>query len=312
MKPYSSRNYLPLVGTLLLVLSSIMLGSTIGALAYLLSKLVYFLFVFPLAVGIITLFIYYKLQQLLKVRHALVTGFIGIIIGFLIILVYYGIPYERFRFNFVNNTMNEYPIPRAEAEKRFNSLLLEKSGSSGFFGYMKLFVEQGTEYTEYYVVNQMLVNEFNFKLNSTLLWLYILLELIVYSGACAWAGYTLGKRPFNISARDWYDQIPIQIATVSVNNKENILNAFKYERLMDLCELMSTEDDLIHPRIEVYEQQSTKKHNDVLFTLKQTSRVDPKTVKRIILAQYEISRTDYSFIQQKLSFATLAKDNIIT
>jgi hypothetical protein len=304
MKLYSSRNYLPFGGTLLLVVSSIVAGSVIGALAYLISNFIYLLIVYPLAVGIIFSLIYNKLLIKFRVRHAVLTGFFGIILGLIIGIVYYGIPYLKIRQEFISNAITEYQVTAIEAENGLNRLLVEKTGSGGFVGYMKIYINEGNEYTHYFVVNQIPIEAFNFNLRSTSFLLYILLELILYAVPSVWIGFSLGKRPFNYSAKDWYEPIPTQIATVSLVNKINIMNAFRVKALQDLCEMMSVEES-IHPTIEIYEQQSDNKHADVLLTAKQTKRVDARTVKRTTLCQHEISREEYSYINQKLRVAAV-------
>jgi hypothetical protein len=301
MKMYSSRNYFPFGGTLLLVLTSIVTCSIIGSLAYVISNFVYLLIVYPLAVGIITSLIYNKLLLKFRVRNAIVTGFLGIIIGLLIGIVYYGIPYLKIRQDFITDAMTEYHVTAIEAENELNRLLVEKTGSGGFVGYMKIYINEGNEYTHYFVVNQIPIETFNFNLRSTSFLLYIFLELILYTVPSVWTGLSIGKRPFNHSARDWY-KLPTQIATVSLVNKENIMNAFRVNALQDLCAMMSIEESP-HPTIEIYEQKSDNQHSDVLLTMKQTKRVDAKTVKRTTLCQYEISRDEYSYIKQKLSIA---------
>jgi hypothetical protein len=301
MKLYSSRNYLPLGGTLLLVLTSVVAGSIIGVVAYVISNFVYLLIVFPLAVGIITSLIYNKLLLKFRVRNAIVTGFLGIIIGLLIGLVNYGIPFVKLRQDFIIDAMTEYHVTATEADNGLNRLLVEKTGSGGFVGYMKIYIKEGNEYTHYFVLNQIPIEAFNFNLRSTSFLLYILLELILYAVPSVWIGFSVGKQPFNHSARDWY-KLPTQIATVSLVNKENILNAFRVNALQDLCAMMSVEESP-HPTIEIYEQQSDNKHADVLLMAKQTKRMDAKTVKRTTLCQYEISWDEYSFIKQKLSLA---------
>jgi hypothetical protein len=293
MKQYSAQNRVPVLGLIVLVIGSILLGIGIGALAYFISNFIYLIFVFPVVVGFIAAIAFHRLMQFVKVRHSLIGALFGLITGICVAGSFYGVPYLVIRNNFVNDAQKKYQVNAETASMGFDKLLTRETGSGGFLGYMKLRAREGDSYTNYLVVNSMPINVFSFTIKSTWAWIYWLVEVLFISFPIVWLGFDVGKRAFNQSANDWYNVFPKQIGAVSLESKEKLLSLLQTSDLHGISELMLPEEELSHPMLEIYEQRSQNKKGDVLLSVKQTFRNKNSKIKRNIISQWEILPQEY-------------------
>jgi hypothetical protein len=294
MKSYLAPNRLPVTGMILLLTGSIILGVATGALAYFISNLIYFIFVFPLVIGGASMIAYYRLLQFAKVRHSLITALMGFVMGTCVAASFYGIPYLVLRNNFVIDAQEKYQVDAQTASKGFDTALMKETGSSGFVGFMKLRAREGDKYTNYIVVNSLPIHEFGFTLKSTWAWIYWIVEVFLIALPIAWIGFDVGKRAFNQSANDWYNPLPKQIGSTSLESKEKLFALLQANDLQGISELMVSEGELLHPMLEIYEQHSNNKKGDILLSVKQTFIDNRSKIKRNISSQWEIPQQEYS------------------
>lgn len=298
MKPYSAQNHLPISGMIVLIVGSILLGIALGVLAYFISNLLYLVVIFPLVVGFIGAILYQKLVFFNKVRHTWLTALIGFTTGILIASAFYMTPYLKIRHDFGVAFRAEYGTDALTASTALDTLLFDETGSSGFWGFMKLRAAEGEQYTNYLVINSLPVSEFNFTLQSTWAWLYWILEVILFTLPLAWIGVEVGKGDFNLSANDWYASLPKQIGAASIDKKEELLSKLHANDLLAAGEMLSPEGEIPHPALEIYEQRSKNNTGDILLSVKQTARVSSSKVNRKIEAQWEISPAEYATISE--------------
>lgn len=302
MKPYLAPNRVPILGMILLVSGSIILGVVIGALAYFISNFIYYIVIFSLAVGGAAMIAYYKLLQFAKVRHSMIAASMGFMTGIFIGLAYYGSAYLVLRSEFIADAQKNHNVNAAKASQVFNKILVEETGSSGILGYMKFRAKEGDQYTNYFMENGLPIHEFSFTLKSAWAWLYWFLEVLFFSLPTAWIGYDVGKRAFSESANDWYDPLPKQISAVPMECKEQLLTLLKRNSLQEISELVVAEEKLAHPMIEIYEQRSNNKRGDILLSVKQTFRDKKGKIKRNIISQWEVSEQNYASFINMVTF----------
>ena len=300
MKAYTAHNRLPLAGTTLLVTGSIALGVTLGAMAYLISNFLYLIVAFSLIIGVAIGLVFYRLLQFTKVRHSLISAIAGFVTGLLVTLTYYGTPYLVVRHNFIVEAQDQYLVDAETASIGFNSILINDTGSSGFFGFMKLRAIEGDQYSSTMIINSMPIGEFNFTLKSSWAWLYWLLEFLLFSIPATWIGFDVGKRDFNESANDWYEELPKQIGSVPLERKEELSGLLYAKDLHRLIGLVCSEDELTHPVLEIYKQVSKNKKGDILLSIKQTTRVDHSKIKTNILSRWEIPQEEFALLMEGL------------
>jgi hypothetical protein len=301
MKPYLAPNRTPIFGTILLIIGSVMLGIAIGALAYFISNFIYFIFVFSLVVGGAAMIAYYKLLQFTKVRHSIIAAAMGLATGILVAVSFYATPYLILRNEFINNSQQNYHVSAEKASDAFNEILVEETGTGGFWGYMKLRAKEGDKYTNYVVANGLPIHEFSFTLKDNWAWLYWLFEVVFFSVPTAWIGYEVGKRAFSESANDWYNPLPRQISAVPLESKDRLVMLLNGSNLQEISELAVAEDEITHPMIEIYEQHSENKKGDILLSVKQTYRDKKEKIKRNVIGQWEVPEQKYASFTRAVS-----------
>ncbi len=293
MKPYQNQNYISLKGSLILIAGSILAGIAVGALAFVISNFFYLLFVFAFFVGCAGALLYGKLVKLSKVHHTLITTALGVGMGLWIALGYYGIPYLVDRRDYVQSVQEEYQVDARVAEESLNYVLRERTGSGGFWGYMKLRAAEGDELTNYLIVNSLPIFEFTFTLKSTGAWIYWSVETLLFALLSVLFGRDAGKQAFNRDANDWYDPYQKQIGSAPISESRELLSLIERNDLEGLCGLIQPEEAIPHPTLELYEQHTKNLNCGYLFTLKQTNSDHKPKIKRRVLGQWEMGFEDY-------------------
>jgi hypothetical protein len=303
MKPYLSKKHITVQGILLLLAGSILLGAITGIAAYFISTLIYFLVIFPIIIGGLAMSAYTKLALVSKVNHLVVTITTSIITGLLITLAFYATPYVLVRKEVIQNFQKQYQIDAQTASEGFDSILVEKTGSRGFIGYMKLRANTGDEYEHYLIVNSVPMKMFRLELSSTGAWLYWLLESVLFTLPCVVMGYELGRRPYNFVVNDWYDSYQKQIGVIPLDEKERLLVYMQTGDFGGLSKIILPEGKIKHPMLEIYKQQTTNKKGDVLLSIKETRRKSPTAVRRKLLSRWEVTVEEFEAFEEGLANA---------
>lgn len=291
--PYSPTSRLSVPGFLLLLAGAVILGVSVGALAYFISNFVYLVFVFPLAIGVLAMLGYQRLILFAKVTQPWILILTGVVIGILIAVSFYAVPYMVVRSNFVKEGVENYQVDSQFAQSAFDQILLEETGSPGFLGFMKIRAREGDTYTQYFVVNSIPVQAFNFTLQSAWAWIYWTIETLLFALPLAFIGYETAKRPFSQGTNDWYEQLPKQIGQAAIESKDQLEVLLHDGQAQRLADCLVDESEITHPMIEVYAHQTSHQGGDILLTLKETYRASPTQVKRKTLSQWEIAAGDY-------------------
>jgi hypothetical protein len=298
MQKYQPQNHIPISGLILLAVGSVVLGVVVGALGYFISGIYYFLFIFPLALGIATAWVFSKLTQVAKVRYSIMTCFFGLTMGLLVAFAFYDVPYLYERYDFINYAQKRYQVSERGASISLDNYLIEDTGSKGLLGYMKLRAKEGDDYTNYLVFNSVPINEFMITMNSTWSWIYWMIESLFISIPAAWIGYEIGKRPFNKSTNEWYSSSHKQIGAVSLGDKNNLLAYLIENNPHGVGDLIVSEEELTHPMIEIFRRKSEKKKGDILISIQQTHQTDKLKIKTEVLSQWEIPQQEYELIEE--------------
>ncbi|MCL4272144.1 MAG: hypothetical protein KJZ72_21480, partial [Anaerolineales bacterium] len=175
MNSYFTSNRILISKTTLLASGSVVLGIMIGVLAYLLSVHIYYIFVYPLVVGGVTLIVYYKWLQFVKIRHSVLMTSIGLITGIIVAMTFYVSPYVIGRNEFIIDLQKRHSFIDAQtASFIYDKVLSNATGSNGFVGYMKSRA-QVSPWTDW-------------------IWAYWLSEVVLISTPVTWIGYKFGKQ----------------------------------------------------------------------------------------------------------------------
>lgn len=301
MRPYNFHYRLPLGGVFLLVSGSVIIGIGIGVLAYWISTILYLIVVFPLFVGLAGIVVIAKLGPRTKVHHPLFTTFIGLLTGVCITGGFYGTPYFVTRHDLVTDAQRKYDLDTQTASAAFDAWLVEETGSKGFWGYMKLRAIEGEDYTNSFGFQAMPVSTISFTLKSTWAWIYWIFETLLFCLPVTWMGFEAGKNAFSESANDWYDGQGKQLGAIPFTCKDELLALCQKGDLTGVCDLLVKEGDIPHPVLEIYEHHTEKEHCDILMTIKQTSRVSPKRVKRTTIGRWEVEHRKFTHFSSEVS-----------
>jgi len=301
MKPYLPKKHITVKGLLLIGFGSILFGGVVGVAAYFISNLVYLIIVFPIGIGVITVSAYKKLVLASKLYHPVLILLFSIVTGLSLALAFYATPYAVLRRDVVRDFQETYQIDFRTASRGFDAGLFEETGSSGFIGFMKLRAREGDEFEQYVILNSIPIELFHFRLSSIGAWMYWVLESVMFTLPFVYAGIQLGKRAFSTGANDWYELFENQIGMVGLDEKDQLLLCIQAGDFNGLCQIMTLEEKLSHPAIEVYKQSAMNKKSDVLLSIKQTFRQSPTVVKRNLLGQWEVPLMEYEAFEELIS-----------
>jgi hypothetical protein len=290
---YHSQNHLTKSGVILLIAGSILLGIGMGTLGYFVSGIYYLLFVYPIALGFVSAMAYIKLIQLSKVRHGLMTTFLGLITGLLVGISFFYVPYILDRNDYVSELQKKYQVSKASASVGLDNYVFDETDSRGFLGYMKLRARAGDDYTQTTVINSVPVHSFGFTIKSTWAWLYWLVEMVLILFPVALVGSSARNYEINTRNNEWYDNSSRQIGAVSIHDKDHLLALLKENDLKGISELVVSDVSLSHPMIELYRKYNKIKKSDVLLTVKETYRNNRGKIKSRVIGQWEVPYPDY-------------------
>jgi hypothetical protein len=301
MRPYRPTSNVPIMGLILLAASSILLGIVIGALAYVITNFFYFLILFPLAIGIITMIAYGKLVHISKIRQSFLTLLFGVLLGFSVAAGFYGTPYLTLRQRITSGYQEKYNIDGHTASIGFDRILKDVTGSSGFLGFMKLRATSGDVYTQYLIINGLPIQSFSFSLKDTGSWVNWIVETLLFIIPSSFMGNLIGKTAFCKNANDWYNSPLTQIGSVRIEDTDKLWACLLESNLPGLCEFILPEGQIKHPQIEIYKQSTRSKKGDILLSFKLTHRVDEHRVRRQVISQWEVKPFDIESIMNMLN-----------
>jgi hypothetical protein len=275
-------------------IGSIILGLLIGTVAYLLSRIFYFMIIFPIGISFFSILAYSRFFEFFKLRNSFLGLFFGIVVGSLVVFTLHFIPYSMVKRDFIVDGAENYHVTNAIAEQAFNDILQEETGISGFLGYLILYGKSGEELTGSFFVGYAPISEFKLSLNSFWLWANWIVEALIIIIPTAIIGKNTAKNPFNRSVNQWYGGIPKQIGSVIFADKDKLLTALTEQDLAAVGRLIHTEDPAAHPQLELYENHSKNQAGDILVSIKQTGWNQKGRFKRRLLNQWEFSQKEFS------------------
>ncbi len=223
MKTYRPSNKIGSQGLKWLILTTIIGGTTIGGLTFLVSQLIYLIIMFPVIMGILGGGLNALAIDKGKVRNPLVAAGFGLLMG----LSIYGSMnlgnYWLFK-NVINKEAKAInnELSQSEIDSRLDEYLLSKTGQKGFIGFMKFSAQQGTQ------ISKVTSQSNSFKLDETGTYIYWLLELGLTEGLIFAMSFGASKKPFCESCDQWYP--PEQyLGNVQKLSEDNFVNLIKQE-----------------------------------------------------------------------------------
>lgn len=242
MKLYRPSNKVPFSGLQWLIGASFLGGITIGSITFLLSYLIYFSFIFPIAMGTIGGKVMTHAIHKGKVRNPLLSSLFAGMSGLAIYGSLFWGAYWRFQQKFPQFLSPLEQESFYSSGKTIDEYLQERTGQTGFLGYVKYSAQEAV------VIREAVQGDFAF--NETLNWLYWLVELSIIEGIIVTFSYSAAKKPFCEACDVWYNQ-PERLGNVKGRFYRHFLTLIQEENYFKAAELVKANTHLYSPSIEV-------------------------------------------------------------
>ena len=264
MRNYQPSNIAPSQGVAILAVSSLVSGVAIGGATAFIGKFIYFIVLFPLGMGFATGSVLGFAVKKGKIRNPLIAIGLGLLGG----LVTYGAlkygQYINFQQELVTVMEREYAVTDKNlAREQIDTILQEKTGSSGFVGFVKIAAQEGI------TISRSGRGGFTIKDNfAYLLWL---IELGIVGFLAASIPFAAAKEPFNEEANDWYGEKK-WVGSTSEESRDELIRLLNMDDMAGASALLSSQTDLPTPRIDVYSQSCAGvPFSDSVITVSQVS-----------------------------------------
>ena len=264
MRNYQPSNIAPSQGVAILAVSSLVSGVAIGGATAFIGKFIYFIVLFPLGMGFATGSVLGFAVKKGKIRNPLIAIGLGLLGG----LVTYGaLKYGQY-INFQQELVTVMEREHADTDKylareQIDTILQEKTGSSGFVGFVKIAAQEGI------TISRSGRGGFTIKDNfAYLLWL---IELVIVGFLAASIPFAAAKEPFNEEANDWYGEKK-WVGSTSEESRDELIRLLNMDDMAGASALLSSQTDLPTPRIDVYSQSCAGvPFSDSVITVSQVS-----------------------------------------
>lgn len=234
MKTYQPSNIAPSQGIAILAASSLVSSVAIGGATAFLGKFIYFIVLFPLGMGFATGSVLGFAVKKGKIRSPITALGLGLLGG----LVTYGALMYGQYMNFQQETATIENV---------DTLLQERTGSSGFVGFLKISAKEGITISR--------SGRGGFTIKDNFVYLLWLIELGVVGFLAASIPFAAANEPFNEDANEWYTEIKL-IGSAPEESRDEIIRLLNMDDMVGASALLSSQTDMPTPRIDVYSQSS--------------------------------------------------------
>ncbi len=251
MKRYQPTKVIRSEDIQLLTLSSVLTGLIVGGLAFAISRFVYIIIGFPIFMGALGGAAIARAIEKGKVRNPSLAIAFSALSGVIIYgTLKYG-NYLAFRQNVFKEIDKEFAqVDQVTANQLTDRFLQEKTGVTGFWGYLKYSAQQGGQIIIISHPSEAI------RLNETFTWLYWLLELGLIEGTAIAIAHSAASEPFCESCQKWYGDKQ-WIGSVESNSANNFLNILESKNFTHAGEFVDGRQIPRRsvPRLDVYLQR---------------------------------------------------------
>jgi hypothetical protein len=297
MKPYQPSNKVPESGFTWLLLSSVIGGGVIGGLAHLISLVVYLVVLFPLGMGFVGGRVMVNAIRQGKVRNPAIAALFGGLAGLVLYGSMHGGGYLQFRQEMSETITKQLgQADGSQTNQLVDLYLKEKTGDTGFWGYIKFSAQEGVS-----------IGRFGSKgmnLGETGTWIYWLIEFVVIDGIIAAAAYATAKSPFCESCNQWYNDKE-RIGSVNAQTSTSFLELLKNDQFTQAGAFIDPIAGIYPPNLEVYLQRSpaTSPPSDFVLTVNSTALDSKGNLTETEVLQGMLSPSQYNNFQEAMTAA---------
>ena len=246
-----------IAATIICVLASSLVGMVISVF----SNLMYIVFVFPLVMGLANGGLLTDGMQRMKIRKTYQLIFISVLMA---VATYGTYHYGRYIGLQVQTSLQMFPGLSAATEDenlRVAKIVVdyaveEKTGHSGFVGYMLFMAQEGVSISRFYHSSRL-------NLGPILTWFYWILEFGIILGITISMGKKQAGMPFCEVCGNWYGKEK-HLGGTTPANESLLLDLLKQKDFIELGRLIEQNAEL--PSMEIYFQgcEICKKSNSFL------------------------------------------------
>jgi hypothetical protein len=296
LKPYQPSNTVTPSGFTWLLGAAIGSGVAIGSITQIISLAFYLVILFPALMGLGGGAALALAVQQGKVRNPTIAALFGALTGFILYGTMNGVGYWQFKQQIAGEIQQELgQLDAADINQVQNSYLKDKTGSTGFVGYLKSSAIDGVSIGK---VGQSGVN-----LGEAGTWVYWLIELAIIDIIITAIAYMTAKKVFCESCDQWYGD-STAIGGVQASESNEFLSLVQNEHFQPAGKLLDTIAPVPVPNLIVEVQCCPScKISPVNLTVNAMSRNSEGKVESKEMAQGLISLSQYS----KLTEAAAAR-----
>jgi hypothetical protein len=200
---YEDRSSFWLIFKFLLIIG--LGGLILGGVAYLVSKLIWIVLLFPLILAKIASVLMIMNMRKSKIHSAFVGFFFGIVLGLLIYGSFFYFSYLEFRSELRNELVTQlgqdgYNADKQQIEEFIDQGTIELTGQPGFIGYIILLDQEGVS------VGLVRTGRTDANLGSALTWVYWIIELVIIIGGGVFGGIKGANRFNTTTGRSYYSR----------------------------------------------------------------------------------------------------------
>jgi len=287
----------------IIFLVSLVVGSIIGAGVNFVSKIVYLIVIFPIAIGFAGGFTVEGTIVKFKIRGQR----IGLVFGILIGLIAYGAYHYASYISFQNELTGIFSgqlleqhgqIDQTTLYQLVDRFLIDETGQQGFLGFIFLSAKEGVSIASIY--GGKFVNIGTFL--TVLYWIFEL-GLIIYFAADM--GKSAAEKPFCETCNDWYGKYE-HIGAAPISEVDDIQKLLEMDNYYELGRSLIENVEI--PSIDVYIQGCTNCNTNPFELVIKLAKLDSKG--EVILNQ--IFKSSISPSQREALFKGLNREESIT
>jgi hypothetical protein len=235
----------------LLTLSSVLTGLLVGRIGFAISRVIYIFIFSPILMGAFGGAVIARAIEKGKVRNPTLAITFSALTGLIIYgTLNYG-DYFAFRQKASKEIAKEFPqVDQVSTNQLTDRFLREKTGLTGFCGYLKYSAQQGQQITIIGHPSEVI------KLNETFTWLYWLVELGLIGSTAIAITRPAASEPFCETCQQWYGDKQ-WLGSVDCNLADNFLNRLETENLTHAGEIVNGRQIRPRsvPRLDIYLQR---------------------------------------------------------
>jgi NAD/NADP transhydrogenase beta subunit len=278
LQAYKPSNRVPLIGLVLLILTTIIGGGMLGELVYLIGEHLYLVIIFPLAMGLLGGVLINIAAHVGKVRNPALTMVFGVLIGLAIYGTYrYAEYYQGFRSD-VRDEVKSYlgnQYDENDLQDYIDLVLEDETGSTGFVGYVKLSADEGISITS----SRASTTNSGAMFRGTGSYVYWGIELLVILFVARYVASITAKQPFCETTNEWYKSEEY-VGTIPPNDVPVVVSLLEAGRGDAAGSMLVALNDAPMPRYDLVTQRSSRPDVDVILRVQKLTQGNKGTITR--------------------------------